>query len=147
MCISCINFCSLYYRMPAESISRQTWLDCVELRHMYECDPNREGDHEYYSLKEPWASNGADAVPNPRKRTVIENTTTVTPTIIPTIHQPTVQRRIDGKMGYASGVRSSHLAAASACRSCGDTPGTSNYGGKHGSYERYLLKKKGGYLR
>jgi hypothetical protein len=106
---------------------------------MYECNPNRENDDEYYSLKEPWASNGVDAAPAPRKRTVVED--------IPTIHQPTVQRRIDGKMGYASGVRLSHLATASACRSCGDTPETSKYGGKHGSYERYLLKKKGGYLR
>ena len=124
--------------MPELTITKQTWLDCVELRHMYECNPNRENDDEYYSLKEPWSANGIDAAPAPRKQTVVTHHPE---------YQPTIQRRVDGKTGYASGVRLSHLAAASACRSCGDTPETSKYGGKHGSYERYLLKKKGGYLR
>ena len=119
--------------MPELTITKQTWLDCVELRHMYECDGATE-----YKLKEPWVSNGIDAAPAPRKHTVV--------TLHPE-YQPTIQRRVDGKTGYASGVHLSHLAAASACRSCGDTSEPSKYGGKHGSYERYLLKKKGGYLR
>ncbi len=116
--------------MPDQTIDKQTWLDCVELRHMYECDWS--GGSGTYKLKEPWASNGVNAVPAPRKQA------------LPT-HQPTVQRRIDGRTGYAAGTQLSHLATASACRSCGDVPETSKYGGKHGSYERYLLKKKGGH--
>ena len=116
--------------MLESPIDRQTWLECVELRHMYECDG--EGGYE---LKEPWASNGVDAAPNPRKQMLLT-------------HQPTVQRRIDGKTGYAAGTRLAHLAAAAGdCGPCVGAPETSKYGGKHGSYERYLLKKKGRYLR
>ena len=115
--------------MPESIITKQTWLDCVELRHMYVCDGVGR-----YALKEPWSSNGVNAVPAPRKQAMLT-------------HQPMVQLRIDGSTGYAAGTRLSHLAAASACHSCGDTPETSKYGGKHGSYDRYLLKKKGGYLR
>ena len=115
--------------MPESIITKQTWLDCVELRHMYVCDGVGR-----YALKEPWSSNGVNAVPAPRKQAMLT-------------HQPMVQLRIDGNTGYAAGTRLSHLAAASSCHSCGDTPETSKYGGKHGSYDRYLLKKKGGYLR
>ena len=112
--------------MPEPSITKEQWLECVEMRHMYECDGSGG-----YKLKEPWASNGPNAVPDPRKQSV-------------PVHRPTVQRRVEGRTGYAAGTRLAHLAAASACRSCGDVPETSKYGGKHGSYERYLLKKKGG---
>lgn len=115
--------------MPKQTITKQEWLDCVELRHMYECNHS-----DGYNLKEPWASNGINAAPAPRKQSLQP-------------HQLTIQRRIDGRTQYASGTHLSHLAAASACGSCGDVPETSKYGGKHGSYERYLLKKKGVYLR
>jgi hypothetical protein len=112
------------------TITKSKWLECVELRYKYECNHSGVVGEEYI-LKSQWLANGVDASPHPRCRSMCHDTVAT-------------QKRIDGLVGLASGQQTTNNASKSACHSC-DSTGIfdSVYGLKNGSYERYLLKKRG----
>jgi len=115
-----------------ETITRAKWISCPQIRYKYECNYGG-ADGEEYTLKPEWARNGSTPNPIPRATMFPEDTAAT-------------QRRIDRESRISSSQRTMVRAVRSGCVDC-DAPTTktneSKYGNKHGSYARYLLKKKG----
>jgi hypothetical protein len=106
--------------MPATTLSKTQYRDCIALRHKYECVPGA-ADAVAYQLKEPWASNGVDAVAKPRCYSLKPDLAATT-------------RRIRGETGLTGSARTMILATKTACEIAANP--------KHDSYARYLLRKK-----